>query len=159
MLSLNIKKLSLEDKVNNIFYTIIQIPCDVTMQNIKQLIYTKTQYHTVKCLSFDMEWCIKKEFQDVTNAIIRISSILFALQKYSCTMKEGNSKIHVMKCTDEIRIIYNLLKEGLREYGCSHPPFMTGTCLKKEDILKATDIINSTWLQNTCSVNRVNITS
>lgn len=143
MLSRSIKNLSLQDKINDIHGCIIKIGCTNTMNHVRSLIYTKTQYHTVKCLSFDMNCCITHEFHDVTRAIIKMSSVIFALQHYYDTHKHPK----IGDLLRNVREIYHYLKEGLREYGCLRPLFTTGTCLNKHDVLLSAKIICDTWVQ------------
>lgn len=145
MLSQNIKKFSVQEKIQGLDADLFQIKCKTTMSHIKDLVYTKTQYHKVKCMSFDMNWCITKEFQVVTCAIFKISSVLFALRNYmtQSSKQDSNVKIVLLRILE----IYHHIKEGLREYGCKRPEFTTGTFLKKDDILTSATLICNTWLQ------------
>ena len=147
MLALSIKNNSLENKINNIFSLVLEIQNNDHIIFIKSLIYKKTKYHNVKCLSYDIHWCITNEFKKVTDVIINISSIIYALQRYSLTIKDKDIIKKCKSITDKIREIYNIFKEGLREYGCTYPPFKTGSCFKKQEILDCADIILNTWLQ------------
>jgi hypothetical protein len=116
------------------------------MNHIRSLIYTKTQFHKVKCLSFDMNWCIMHEFEIVTSAIIKISSVLFALQNYM-TQIDPTQYSDANIVLRRIQEIYHYMKEGLREYGCKRPNFTTGTCLKKDDVLDCARLVCETWIQ------------
>lgn len=145
MLSYSIKNLSLVDIVIGIHSSLLKIECTNTMNHARSLIFSKTQYHTVKCLSFDMNCCITCEFHNVTCAIIKISTVIFALKKYIDSQQYVNPAVNDLLL--KIRQIYHYMKEGLREYGCRQPLFTTGTCLKKDDVLISASIICDTWLQ------------
>jgi len=145
MLSQSIKRLSLEDKVNGVHDALLKIGCTSTMKHVRSLIYTKTEYHKVKCISFDMSCCITHRHRDVASAIIKMSSVIFALQHYVTLQKDA--KVHAL--LHHIREIYHYMKEGLREYGCTRPLFRTGTCLKENDVLLSAKTICETWLQAT----------
>lgn len=148
MLSINIKNLSLKSKVYDIHNSIAKIQCDSAIEIVKKLIFTKTNYHNVKCISYDVCWCIKTPFIPVTHAIVKVSSIIFALQRYVKQIKNSAIKSQVESCLKSIYDIYHFLKEGLREYGCNNPPFIVGSILKENDIIEAAILINVEWLKH-----------
>lgn len=147
MLSLHIKNLSLKDKIIDIHEVITKIQSTVVVDTIRKLIFTKTKYHNVKCLSYDITWCIKIHFTPVLDAIIKLSSIIFALRRYIKTLNNDIIRKQSDNCLKYICDIYHFLKEGLREYGCYNPPFITGTILKENDIIDAAIMINTEWLK------------
>jgi hypothetical protein len=112
---------------------------------LMQILFEKTEEHKVVFLPYDLSWNVKPEFEGVCDALIKMSSIILLVNKYEAKFKDPRSKGILM----DIRCLYNLLKEGLRELGCRTPPFLKGTDLDPSDVMFTAQEINANFVRRT----------
>lgn len=110
-----------------------------------QIIFTKTTKHRVVFVPFDDNWCILPEFECVAKALIKLSSIILLLNTYEDKFKKKKSRDVIQA----VRSLFHLIREGLRELGCIHPPFKTGTYLKRDDVISGSLNVLEYFTKNT----------
>lgn len=113
---------------------------------IEMAIYKKNSLHCAKVVPFDYNWILKKEFEVVLDAVVKLSEVLFVLRNVC----EGTNDIEVRGCQSIVEEVYRMMREALRELGCKNPPYKTGTHLAKEDVLTAARVIVNTFIDKPC---------
>lgn len=84
----------------------------------------------IKILPFDYNWCIKPDFLVVTNALVKLSSIVIELKG---RIWQDNS---ARMLQNYMNSIYKLLKDGLIAHGCDHPPWRIDHETQKPNYIK-----------------------
>ena len=79
-------------------------------------------------MPFDYNWEIKPDYERVTRAIIKLSSIVCELSSYEWS----SSSCLIIK--SYMWSLYNQLKAGLLAYGCSAPPEIIETSTNADTI-------------------------
>lgn len=69
-----------------------------------------------RCMPFDYNWHIFHDYDEVANALCKLSSILIQLQATPWTDPEA------IYLKNHVNHLFTLLKEGLIAYGCKEPP-------------------------------------
>jgi hypothetical protein len=115
-------------------------------EELINLMFTKTHKHKVKFLPFDYSWQIMTEFIPVTEALVKLSSVMTILSIHHFQDK------HAVAIVDHVRFLYNTLKTGLIVLGCSNPPYtMEHVNMHKDTILEIARQVNDSFLQDgTC---------
>lgn len=109
-----------------------------------QILFEKTDKHRVFFIPYDMNWCIRHDFTCVADALITMSSVILLLNMHGHKFKDKKIK-HII---DDIQSVFTLLKEGLREFGCRHPPFKIGSMQSPSDILHVAQSINENFVKS-----------
>jgi hypothetical protein len=118
--------------------------------DIISFIFSKTEKHKVKYIPYDINWIIKKEFEIVTNSLIKLTLIKITLKNY-------NFKDYSSICiVEHIDFLYTLLRNGLIAFGCKNPPFIIDISTlnyTSDTVIEIAEQIDKTFLLHTLPIN------
>jgi len=94
------------------------VPSIDEQEILTKLIYEKSSHHRVKCIPPYLDWGMHNDLEIVMDAIIKLGTILLALNKFSINLQSSQSRRVPMYIS---RIQHDLMEHVIRS-GCQHPP-------------------------------------
>lgn len=126
---------------------VLMIASDDERDLLLQILFEKTDKHRVFFIPYDMNWCIREDFRCVADALITMSPVILLLNIHGPKLKDQKAK----QIIDDIHTVFAMLKEGLREFGCRHPPFKIGSSQIPEDVIHVAHSITENFVKSTLS--------
>jgi len=121
----------------NVKHLISKVTCIDEQEILIKLIYHKGRYHSIKCIPFQDDWSISWDLEVVKSALIKLSSIRFALDYWKKSLHTPEA-LRVLMYVD--KVYHDLLKFLIFE-GSKNVPFiiknryLTIGCISKEQAL------------------------
>lgn len=144
MLKQQFDDLRLQTLFEYVSHNIDKIKSDFEKQLMSSVIFGSPR---VKYLPFDYNWTIKKEFDIVTDALVKLSSIVVALRA------ENWQDTHSLLIKNYVHVVYANLRNGLLLYGCITPPYKLPMKITKEAILQTAQQVLELNIQTTEELN------
>ena len=118
----------------NVKHLISFVPDADEQEILTKLIYHKNRFHSVKCIPFQDDWVIHWDLEPVKNALIKLSSVRFAMMYWKKSLHTPES-IRVPMYVD--KVYHDLLKFIIFE-GSNNVPniikerYLTFGCIQRE---------------------------